>query len=107
MLTIAFIGFGNSVVNYHLPYIERRNNIQVKSIFRREEDRIGDTDRENWYPSIRFTTYLEEVLQDSEIDLIVVSTRVDSHAHYAKLALEAGKHVLVEKPFTSLVEEAE
>lgn len=107
MLTIAFIGFGNSVVNYHLPYIERRNNIQVKSIFRREEDRIGDTDRENWYPSIQFTTYLEEMLQDSEIDLIVVSTHVDSHAHYAKLALEAGKHVLVEKPFTSLVEEAE
>ncbi|MEC0283817.1 Gfo/Idh/MocA family oxidoreductase [Terribacillus saccharophilus] len=107
MLTIAFIGFGNSVVNYHLPYIERRSNIRVKSIFRREEDRIGDTDRENWYPSIHFTTTLQDVLQDSEIDLIVVSTHVDSHAHYAKLALKAGKHVLVEKPFTSLVEETE
>ena len=101
MLNIAFIGFGNAVVNYHLPYVERREDICVKSIFRREEDRIGDTERESYYPAIRFTTDLREVLMDNEIDLIVVCTHVDSHVEYARLALEHGKHVLVEKPFAS------
>jgi predicted dehydrogenase len=107
MLSIAFVGFGNSVVNYHLPYLERKENIRVKSIFRREEDRIGDTEREAWYPYIQFTTNFQEVLDDHEIELIVICTHVDSHAYYAKLALEYDKHVLVEKPFASSVEEAQ
>ncbi|SHS64270.1 putative dehydrogenase [Mycobacteroides abscessus subsp. abscessus] len=106
MLTIAFVGFGNAVVNYHLPYLERRDNIKVKSIFRREEDRLGDTERETWYPSIQFTTNFQEVLDDPEIELVVICTHVDSHAYYAKLALENNKHILVEKPFASSVDEA-
>ncbi|MFP9130880.1 Gfo/Idh/MocA family oxidoreductase [Niallia sp. BSM11] len=107
MLNIAFVGFGNAVVNYHLPYLERKDQINVKSIFRREEDRIGDTEREAWYPDILFTTSFEEVLNDDEIELIVICTHVDSHVAYAKQALEHNKHVLVEKPFAPTVEEAE
>jgi len=106
MLTIAFIGFGNAVVNYHLPYLERKENIRIKSIYRREEDRIGDTEREGWYPSIQFTTNLQEVLEDPEIELVVICTHVDSHTEYARKALEHNKHVLVEKPFAATVEEA-
>lgn len=107
MLNIAFIGFGNAVVNYHLPYLEQREDIRVKSIYRREEDRIGDTEREGYYPSIRFTTDLQEILTDGEIELIVVCTHVDSHVEYARVALEHGKHVLVEKPFAPDVKQAE
>lgn len=107
MLTVAFIGFGNSVVNYHLPYLERKENIHVKSIFRREEDRIGDTDREGYYPDIDFTTNLNDLLNDDEVDLIVICTNLDSHAEYARLSLEHNKHALVEKPFARSVEEAQ
>ena len=107
MLNIAIVGFGNAVVNYHLPYLERKDHINVKSIFRREEDRIGDTEREAWYPNIHFTTNFQEVLTDQEIELIVICTHVDSHVDYAKQALENNKHVLVEKPFAPTVEEAE
>ncbi|WP_033404067.1 Gfo/Idh/MocA family oxidoreductase [Paenibacillus fonticola] len=106
-LSVAYIGFGNSVVNYHLPYLEARPSIKVKSIYRRAEDRIGDTDRENYYPSIQFTTDLDDLWNDAEIELIVVCTHVDSHAYYAKLALEHNKHVLVEKPFAASSEEAQ
>ena len=43
MLTVAYIGFGKSVCEYHLPYVEKRKDfIKVKYIFRREEDRAGD-----------------------------------------------------------------
>lgn len=98
MMNIAMIGFGNAVVNYHLPYLAGREGIKVKTIFRREEDRVGDMEREAYYPDIAFTSDLNAVLSDLDIELIVVATHVDSHFEYARLALEHGKHVLVEKP---------
>lgn len=106
MLNAAYIGFGNSVIRYHLPYVERRSNMRVKSIFRREEDRVGDTERESYYPTIHFTSDIDEIMNDPEINLIVVNTPNDSHVYYAKLALEHNKHVLVEKPFASTAAEA-
>lgn len=106
MLTVAYIGFGNSVVRYHLPYVERRDYIRVKSIFRRQVDRIGDTEREAFYPTINFTSNIDDIMKDPEINLIVVNTPNDSHVYYAKLALENDKNVLVEKPFAPSYEEA-
>lgn len=47
MLTIAYIGFGNSVTHYHLPYVEKKKELKVKYIYRRAEDRIGDLARES------------------------------------------------------------
>ncbi|SFU47016.1 Predicted dehydrogenase [Pustulibacterium marinum] len=49
---------------------------------------------------------IEELLAD-DISLVVVNTPIDTHYQYAKQALEAGKHVLVEKAFTTTVAEAE
>lgn len=107
MMNIAIIGFGNAVQNYHLPYLEKRENIQVKYIFRREEDRVREgTEQESWYPTISFTTRLEEILQDEEVELIVICTHADSHMEYATKALENNKHVLVEKPFAPTIQEA-
>jgi len=107
MLNIAIIGYGNAVLNYHLPYLEKRENINVKYIFRREEDRVQEgTDQEDWHPSIHFTTDLDEILKDKEIELIVICTHVGSHVEYATTALKNNKHALVEKPFAPTIEEA-
>ncbi|WP_246145219.1 Gfo/Idh/MocA family oxidoreductase [Oceanobacillus sojae] len=107
MLSIAFIGYGNSVTNYHLPYLEKRESINVKYIYRRAEDRIHEgIEHENWYPDINFTSDLDEILNDKEIELIVVCTHADSHAEYARTALQNNKNVLVEKPFASTLDEA-
>lgn len=48
----------------------------------------------------------EELLKDEEIDVVYISTVNSLHYHYARLALEAGHHVLCEKPFTLSVEES-
>jgi predicted dehydrogenase len=59
------------------------------------------------YPTIEGTTKLAEILQDSSIDAVAVATPVSAHFPLAKQVLAAGKHVLVEKPMTATVKEAE
>ncbi len=107
MLVVAYIGFGNSVCRYHLPYVERRKDtIKVKYIFRREEDRVGDEERETWYPNITFTTDINQVMNDPEVNLIVVNTPDQFHVSYTMQALDHGKNVLCEKPFAMTAKEA-
>src|SRR5439155_23098070 len=48
-----------------------------------------------------------ELIQSQDIDLVVIATPSDTHFELAKAALETGKHVLVMKPFTTQVEQAE
>ena len=107
MLVVAYIGFGNSVCRYHLPYVERRKDtIKVKYIYRRVEDGVGDEERETWYPNITFTSDIDEVMNDEEVNLIVVNTPDQFHTYYTKMAIEHGKNCLCEKPFAKSVEEA-
>lgn len=107
MLVVAYIGFGNSVCRYHLPYVERRKDtVKVKYIYRREVDRIGDEERETWYPDITFTTDIDQVMNDPEVNLIVVNTPDQFHVSYTMQALDHGKNVLCEKPFAMSAKEA-
>ncbi len=53
------------------------------------------------YPAARLTQSLDDVLEDESIDAVVVATPVKTHFEIAKRALQAGKHVFVEKPLTT------
>ena len=59
------------------------------------------------YPSVRTTTRYEDVLSDQGVHAIVVATPVRTHHRLARLALQSGKHVLVEKPLADQVTLAE
>ena len=59
------------------------------------------------YPSAETTRECERLLADPRLDAVVISTPVGTHYDYARRALAAGKHVLVEKPLTASVREAE
>jgi predicted dehydrogenase len=59
------------------------------------------------YPSARTTMQYEEMLADDTLDAVVVATHVSSHFGLARAALEAGKHVFVEKPLAASSEECE
>jgi predicted dehydrogenase len=66
--------------------------------------------RNRWapqFPDARVSADLDELLADSELDAVVVATHVPSHAAVSIRALEAGKHVFVEKPLAYSVAEAE
>ena len=58
------------------------------------------------YPSIETTTQYEDLLTNPRVDVVVVCTPVSSHFELAMRALQAGKHVLVEKPLTATSEQA-
>lgn len=57
------------------------------------------------YPQARFTTSFDELLADDALDAVVIATPVPTHYELARRALEAGKHVLVEKPPAMRAEE--
>jgi predicted dehydrogenase len=59
------------------------------------------------YPSIAVTTSSRELIEDPSVDAVVIATPVDTHFELAMAALQAGKHVLVEKPIASTAEQAQ
>lgn len=105
MLKVAYIGFGNSVCRYHLPYVEKRKDfIEVKYIYRLETE-INE-EKESWYPGIKFTSSINEIMDDPDVNLVVVNTPDRYHVEYTMQALDHGKHVLCEKPFAMTAKEA-
>lgn len=59
------------------------------------------------YPAARTTQDCRQLFADPHLDAVVIATPVATHYRFARAALEAGKHVLIEKPFTSTTREAE
>jgi len=58
------------------------------------------------YPSVRRTTHLTQLLSDASLDAIAIATPVSTHYELASAALEAGKHVFIEKPLAASSAEA-
>lgn len=102
MLNIAYIGNGKSTNRYHLPFsMKLEGKVNVKTIYSRSEQ--SDWEK---IDGIQYTTDINDIYNDPEIQLVVIST--PSHVHYqqAKDVLEHGKNALVEKPFTETSAEA-
>ena len=59
------------------------------------------------HPGVRVTTEVDDIVTSSEIDAVAIVTPVSYHYELAKKALENGKHVFVEKPFTATLAQAE
>ncbi|ETY73594.1 Gfo/Idh/MocA family oxidoreductase [Lactiplantibacillus fabifermentans] len=102
MLTIAYIGNGKSTNRYHLPFaLKLTDKIKVKTIYSR-------SGRQTWpvIDGVHYTTDINDIYDDPEIQLVVVSTPSHTHYQLAKDVLNHGKNVLVEKPFTETSAEA-
>lgn len=93
MLTMAYIGNGKSTNRYHLPFSLKRGNIKVKSIFSPVEGPWQKIE------GINYTDKIEDLLEDEDIQLVAICTPHETHYDLAKQCLEAGKNVLLEKPF--------
>lgn len=102
VLTIAYIGNGKSTNRYHLPFSTKlKDKINVKTIY-------APTIKNTWkkVQGITYTTNIEDIYSDPEIQLVVVATPSATHYKIGKEVLEHGKNVLIEKPFTETSNEA-
>ena len=104
VLNTAVVGFG-----YWGPNIVRNFNAiegtRVISVCDRESTALKRVQKA--YPSVQTTTDFGEILSSPDIDVVAVVTPVFTHYELAKKALDNGKHIFVEKPFTSTVAQAE
>ena len=85
---------------FHAPFLHVSPHFQFYSVWEREKNLASHI-----YPGVRVCRTLEELLADDAVELVIVNTPNYTHFDYARQALQAGKHVIVEKPFT--VTEAE
>ncbi|RHJ87739.1 Gfo/Idh/MocA family oxidoreductase [Parabacteroides sp. AM08-6] len=94
--------FGMSGQIFHAPFISTNPNFELTAI----TERTKELSKER-YPSARIVRSFDELLAIDELELIVVNTPDSTHYDYTRRALEAGKHVIVEKPFTTTAKEGE
>jgi len=103
-LKIGIIGVG-SISNLHLQSYVANPRVELIGVHDLNLERAQEMAAQYGAPRVYAT--LAELLGDPEIDAVSVCTWNDSHAEVAIAALEAGKHVLVEKPLSKSVAEAE
>ena len=100
-IRVGIAGYGVAAKVMHLPFLTQSPYYKLVSI----QERHREESREK-YPWVRIVRTIDELVDDPETDLIVITTPNDSHFPYAQKAMRAGKHVVVEKPFTITTEEA-
>lgn len=104
-IRVGLIGFGISGQAFHAPVIRAVADLELARVTARKPEQQALL--RTRYPDVGIATDAEEILQDPAIDLVVVATSNDMHYPFAKKALEAGKHVVVEKPFTNTTAQAD
>jgi predicted dehydrogenase len=104
MINIGVIGYG-----YWGPNVIRNfgqvQGASVTTCCDSDSGRLGKA--KSQFPSLETTTDVGQLLKNPKIDAVAIVTPVGTHYELARKALEAGKHVLVEKPLTASVSEAE
>jgi len=92
----AVIGAGGIANNQHIPNLVRSPYADLATVCDLEQAKVDQAMKD--YPIPKGSTDHREVLADPEIDAVVVATREEAHAPLTIEALNAGKHVYVEKP---------
>ncbi|HEU5148545.1 MAG TPA: Gfo/Idh/MocA family oxidoreductase [Chryseosolibacter sp.] len=96
----SLLSYGMSGEVFHGPLLEAHSGFEIVSVMQRNPAKPAR------HP-YRVVNDFEEILSDESVELVVVNTPNDSHHRYAAQALKASKHVIVEKPFTVTVQEAD
>ena len=100
-INVGMAGFGISASVFHAPFFETMPQFNLVSVQERTRN-----ESQKKYPSVKVVRDFAALCADPEIELIVITTPNDTHFPYSKAALKAGKHVVVEKPFTITSAEA-
>lgn len=98
---VGLIGFGLGGRVFHAPIIRAVPGLQLAAIV----ERSGDSAR-TAYPDVKVVRSVSELLAIDSIELVVVTTPNPTHLDLARQCLQAGRHVVVDKPFATTAAEA-
>ena len=100
-ISTALLSYGMSGLVFHAPLLKAHSGFDLSTIVQRKS-----FSAQNRWPNIRIVQRIEDVIQDQAIELVVINTPNETHFDFTRKALETGKHVIVEKPFTVTSKEA-
>ncbi|KVD07395.1 oxidoreductase [Burkholderia ubonensis] len=101
LLRIGLMGFGFAGATFHAPVIAASGRTQVAAIATGQPDRARAA-----YPDARLVADLDALLALDDIECVVIATPNDMHFPLARQVLDAGRHVVVDKPVTLTSDEA-
>ena len=104
-LTVALVGAGGISRSQHLPNLTRAPHVNFQWVCDLDREKLEYAQKH--YDVPKATTKIDDVLADPDVGALLVATREDMQAQLAVRALEAGKHVYVEKPLATTPEECE
>ncbi|ACT03730.1 oxidoreductase [Paenibacillus sp. JDR-2] len=99
---VGLVGFGLSGQVFHAPIIQSVEGMEIAKVVSSNFEKVGQ-----YLLHAEVIASLAELLADESIDLVVITSPNQTHYAFAKQALLAGKHVVVEKPFVISSEEAD
>ncbi|WP_312081017.1 oxidoreductase, partial [Pantoea septica] len=100
-LRVGLIGYGFASKTFHAPLIAGTADVELAAISSSDEGKV----HADW-PQVKVVADPQALLEDPSLQLIVIPTPNDTHFPLAKAALNAGKHVVVDKPFTVTLSQA-
>ncbi|HTN20837.1 MAG TPA: Gfo/Idh/MocA family oxidoreductase [Pelobium sp.] len=101
-IKVGLMAYGMSGKIFHAPFFEAHKGFELTAVVERSKNKAAED-----YPNIITYRAIEKLLADERLELIVVNTPNYTHYEYAKASLNAGKNVLIEKPFSVTKAEAE
>ena len=100
-IRVGLIGYGYASKTFHAPLIVGTPGMVLAGVSSSDATKV----HADW-PNMPVVSDPHHLFNDPNIDLIVIPTPNDTHFPLAKAALEAGKHVVVDKPFTVTLSQA-
>jgi scyllo-inositol 2-dehydrogenase (NADP+) len=101
-ISVGLIGYGIGGLMFHAPFIAVAGGLRLAAI---ATSRSAEVARD--FPSARVHPDADALIRDPGIDLVVISTPTATHYEIARAALEAGKHVVIDKPVAITASEAD
>lgn len=100
-IKVGIVGYGYATATFHAPLISCASGLELVAIVSSDASKVHAA-----WPQINVCATAEELFSRDDIDLVIIPTPNDTHHSLAAQALEAGKHVVVDKPFTLTLAEA-
>lgn len=100
-LGVGLVGYGLGGRVFHAPFVQYTDGLELRSVVSAKPAKVHAD-----LPEVSVVPAIEQLLADDAIDLVIVSSPDELHARHAIAALQAGKHVVLDKPFATNLADA-